>query len=150
MFKGLMSLSPTMSKLDASTGSIAALDVADDKYDEEEGEDTNGEENTALDAHDDTPTDDSGEPPADLWDLKKIYTTKDILKSNAVKCMGDKCRLVACSIWSSNLNPEEPWFSCLGKLLCTIMCCIRLLHNIRNDISSTLPHPHAHSSSPTQ
>ena len=88
---------------------------------EEEGEDTNGEENTALDAHDDTPTDDSGEPPADLWDLKKIYTTKDILKSNAVKCMGDKCRLVACSIWSSNLNPEEPWFYCLGRLLCTIM-----------------------------
>ena len=126
------------------------VDAPSNDANEEEGEDTNGEENTALDAHDDTPTDDSGEPPADLWDLKKIYTTKDILKSNAVKCMGDKCRLVACSIWSSNLNPEEPWFSCLGKLLCTIMCCIRLLHNIRNDISSTLPHPHAHSSSPTR
>ena len=103
-----------------------------------------------VDAHEDTPTDDSGEPPAELWELAKIYTTKDILKSNAVKCMEDKCRLVACSIWSSNLNPEEPWFSCLGKLLCTIMCCIRLLHNIRDDISSTLPHPHAHSSSPTR
>jgi hypothetical protein len=121
------------------------VDAPSNDTNEEEGEDTNGDS-----AHDDTPTDHSGEPPADLWDLKKIYTTKNILKSNAVKCMGDKCRLVACSIWSSNLNPEEPWFSCLGKLLCTIMCCIRLLHNFRNDISSTLPHPHAHSSSPTQ
>jgi hypothetical protein len=85
----------------------------------EEGEETNGEEYTSLDPQDNTPADNSdnadeeGEQPADLWDLKKIYTTKDILKSNAVKCMGDKCCLVACSIWSSNLNPKEPWFSCL-------------------------------------
>jgi hypothetical protein len=73
----------------------------------EEGDDTNMEEDTSLDAQDDTPADDSdnadeeGEPPAELWDLVKIYTAKDILKSNAVKCMGDKCHLVACSIWSS-------------------------------------------------
>jgi hypothetical protein len=73
----------------------------------EEGEDTNMEEDTSLDAQDDTPADDSdnadeeGKPPAELWDLVKIYTAKDILKSNAVKCMGDKCHLVACSIWSS-------------------------------------------------
>jgi hypothetical protein len=105
----------------------------------EEAEDMNGAENTSLD-----PPDEEGEPPADSWNLKTIYTAKDILRSNAVKCMGDKCCLVACSIWSSNLNPEELWFSCLGKLLCTIMCCIRLLHNIRDDISSTLPHHHAH------
>ena len=116
----------------------------------EEGEDMNRAENTSLDPQDITPTNNLVEPPADSWNLKTIYTAKDILRSNAVKCMGDKCRLVACSIWSSNLNPEEPWFSCLGKLLCTIMCCIRLLHNIRDDISSTLPHPHAHSSSPTR
>ena len=96
----------------------------------EEGEDTNMEEDTSLDAQDDTPADDSdnadeeGGPPAELWDLVKIYTAKDILKSNAVKCMGEKCRLVACSIWSSTLNPEEPWFSCLGKSLCTNICFI--------------------------
>ena len=123
------------------------VDAPSNDANEEEGEDTNGEENTSLDAHDDTPNNNSGEPPAELWELTKIYTTKDILKSNAVKCMEDKCQLVACSIWSSNLNPEEPWFSCLGKLLCTIMCCIRLPHNIRNDISSTLPHPHPHAHS---
>ena len=104
------------------------VDAPSNDANEEEGEDTNGKENTSLDAHDDTLTDDSGEPPAELWDLKKIYTTKDILKSNAVKCMGDKCRLVACSIWSSNLNPEEPWFSCLGKLLCTI--CVLFVFSI--------------------
>ena len=39
MFKGLMSMSPTMSKLDASTGSIAALDAADDKYDDDDDDD---------------------------------------------------------------------------------------------------------------
>jgi hypothetical protein len=72
-----------------------------------EGEDTNMEEDTSLDAQDDTPANDSdnadkeGEPLAELWDLVKIYTAKDILKSNAVKCMGDKCRLVACSICPS-------------------------------------------------
>jgi hypothetical protein len=122
----------------------------------EEGEDTNMEEDSSLDAQDDTPADDSdnadeeGEPPAVFWNHVKIYTAKDILKSNAVKCMGDKCRLVACSIWSSTLDPEEPWFSCLGKLLCTITCFILLLHTIRDNISSTLhpPHSHAHSSSP--
>jgi hypothetical protein len=81
----------------------------------------------------DTP---SLEPPAESWDLVKIYSTKDILMSNAVKCMGDNCCLVACSIWSSTLNPEEPWFSCLGKLLCTNMCFILLLHTIRDNISS--------------
>ena len=110
----------------------------------EEGEDTNMEEDASLYVQDDTPADDSdnadeeGGPPAELWDLVKIYTAKDILKSNAVKCMGENCRLVACSIWSSTLNPEEPWFSCLGKLLCTITCFIILLHTIRDDISSTL------------
>jgi len=121
-----------------------------------EGEVTNMEEDASLDVQDDTPADDSdnadeeGGPPAELWDLVKIYTAKDILKSNAVKCMGEKCRLVACSIWSSTLNPEEPWFSCLGKLMCTITCFILLLHTIRDDISSTLhpPHSHAHSSYP--
>ena len=119
------------------------VDAPSNDANEEEGEDTNGEENISFDAHNDTPTYDSGELPDELWNLKKIYTRKDILKSNAVKCMGDKCRLVACSIWSSNLNPEEPWFYCLGKLLCTIMCCIRFLHKIRDDISSTLPHAHS-------
>ena len=67
----------------------------------EEGEDMNRAENTSLDPQDIIPTNNLVEPPADSWNLKTIYTAKDILRSNAVKCMGDKCRLVACSIWSS-------------------------------------------------
>jgi hypothetical protein len=104
----------------------------------------------SLAGHLDSAADEEGEPLAELWDLVHIHTAKEILETNAVKCMGDKCRLVACSIWSSTLNPEEQWFTCLGKLLCTITCFILLLHTIQDDISSTLhpPHSHTHSSSP--
>ena len=105
----------------AANDNTMNVDAPSNDANEEEGEYMNGEESTSLNAHNNTLNDDSGEPPAELWELAKIYTTKDILKSNAVKCMVDKCRLVACSIWSSNLNPEEPWFYCLGRLLCTIM-----------------------------
>jgi hypothetical protein len=95
--------------------------------------------------------DEEGEPPAQQWTLVGIYSTQQILKRYAVKCMGEKCRLVACSIWSSTLHPGERRFSCLGKLLCIISCFILLLNTIRDDISSipsNPPHSHTHSSSP--
>jgi hypothetical protein len=101
------------------------------------------EENTSLDAQDNTPADDSdnadeeGEPPAELWDLVKIYTAKDILKSNAVKCMGDKCRLVACSIWSSTLNPKEPCF--LALVSCCVQICVLFYFSILFETTSHRP-----------
>ena len=113
------------------------VDAPSNDANEEEGEDTNGEENTALDAHDDTPTDDSGEPPADLWDLKKIYTTKDILKSNAVKCMGDKCRLVACSIWSSTSIPKSRGF--IALVSCCVQLCVVFDFSIKFETTSHRP-----------
>jgi hypothetical protein len=72
------------------------------------------EEDTSLDAQDDTPADDSdntdeeGKPPAELWDLVKIYTAKDILKSNAVKCMGEKRRIVSVYEKPSQQKKEKP------------------------------------------
>ena len=77
--------------------------------------------NDAKEEGEEDNADDDGEPPDKLWDLVKIFTTKKMLKSNAVKCMGDKCHLVACSIWSTTLNPKKQLDICLGKLLCTNM-----------------------------
>ena len=49
----------------------------------------------------------------ELWDLKVVLAPKQILMPRPILCQGDNCDLVACCIWSSNLDPETPWYSCL-------------------------------------
>lgn len=42
-----------------------------------------------------------------------VLSAKQILSPHPVICQTDGCNLVACCIWSSNLDPETPWYSCL-------------------------------------
>ena len=53
------------------------------------------------------------EEKEELWDLKMVLSAKQILSPHPVICQTDGCNLVACCIWSSNLDPETPWYSCL-------------------------------------
>ena len=49
----------------------------------------------------------------ELWDLKMVLPAAQINSENPTRCSGDGCNLVACTIWSSNHDPETPWYSCL-------------------------------------
>jgi hypothetical protein len=53
------------------------------------------------------------EEKEELWDLKVVLSAKQILSPHPVTCQTDNCNLVACCIWSSSLDPETPWYTCL-------------------------------------
>jgi hypothetical protein len=53
------------------------------------------------------------EEKEELWDLKVVLSTKQIRTTHPTLCQTDGCNLVACCVWSSNLDPETPWYSCL-------------------------------------
>lgn len=57
--------------------------------------------------------DEDEEEKVELWDLKVVLSAKQIRMAQPTLCQSDKCNLVACCIWSSNLDPETPWYSCL-------------------------------------
>eukprot|EP00804_Cyclotella_cryptica_P013291 CCRYP_018637-RB/>CCRYP_018637-RB protein AED:0.20 eAED:0.20 QI:289/1/1/1/1/1/6/1235/735 len=57
--------------------------------------------------------DDDDDIEQELWDLKVVFSAVDISKPNPILCSTDDCGLVACSVWSSNLDPEKPWYTCL-------------------------------------
>ena len=57
--------------------------------------------------------DGDAEEQVELWDLKVVLSAKQIRMAQPTLCQSDKCNLVACCIWSSNLDPETPWYSCL-------------------------------------
>ena len=52
------------------------------------------------------------EGDAELWDLRRVLGADEIRRI-ARPCMTPGCGLAACSVWSSNLAPDEPWLSCL-------------------------------------
>lgn len=82
----------------------------------DDGGDTvdNDEDDGQSTAIDDDATDEAEEEQADeLWDLKVVLPAKQILMPRPKLCQGDDCNLVACCIWSSNHDPESPWYSCL-------------------------------------
>mmetsp|Transcript_24282 Transcript_24282/g.51509 ORF Transcript_24282/g.51509 Transcript_24282/m.51509 type:complete len:1060 (+) Transcript_24282:126-3305(+) len=56
---------------------------------------------------------DDNSKPEELWDLKMILPASQIRQPTAERCSTAGCDLVACCIWSSNLDPETPWYSCL-------------------------------------
>jgi hypothetical protein len=99
-----------------------SADAADGDDGEEEGASSgeNGEA-TGNDANDvagdeqehPAAADEEEEETEELWDLKVVLTAKQILMPRPIVCQGDNCDLVACCIWSSNLDPETPWYSCL-------------------------------------
>ena len=42
-----------------------------------------------------------------------VLPASQINAEHPTRCSGDGCNLVACTIWSSNHDPETPWYSCL-------------------------------------
>ena len=116
---------------DASLADADSADAADGDDGEHEGA-SSGENDEAAgndaerrdeDAPNDGGNDDDDAHPAatdeeeeeveELWDLKVVLNAKQILMPRPIICQGDTCDLVACCIWSSNLDPETPWYSCL-------------------------------------
>ena len=87
-------------------GTAAANDEDGASEEEEEGEDFKP-------AAEEEGGDDEEEP--ETWELKKVFTARQIKRSDAPKCESDECdgrpNRRACSKWVSNRN--EPWFSCL-------------------------------------
>lgn len=63
----------------------------------------------------DTPddNDDNEQDPSELWELKHIFTAKELSKSKANKCQTANCSLVACSAWATKSAPQDLWFTCL-------------------------------------
>jgi hypothetical protein len=48
----------------------------------------------------------------ELWDLRIVFSTTQLTQTPHT-CSNDHCSTQACSIWTSNLDPDSPWYSCL-------------------------------------
>jgi len=60
-----------------------------------------------------TETAEEEEEQDELYDLKIIFSMKELSKSKPRLCSGEGCKLAACCVWASNLNPDEPWYYCV-------------------------------------
>jgi hypothetical protein len=47
-----------------------------------------------------------------MWELTKIYTMKELKKSQPTMCSTKDCDLVACSRWES-IEGGKPWDTCV-------------------------------------
>jgi hypothetical protein len=86
-------------------------DVADGNESDDAA--TPDENQGAIAQYDDEGESEAGEEEEELWDLKVVFSARDISKTNPILCSTEDCGLVACSVWSSNLDPEKPWYTCL-------------------------------------
>ena len=75
-----------------------AMDGNDDEEEEEEEEKSDDEE--------------AGEGVAE-WDLITVIAEKDLGKKKPKKCQDEGCLSTACSVWVSNLEPDEEWYGCI-------------------------------------
>jgi len=94
----------------------------DEDTDDEESEDDLLDNNNGLwlgmnnnyDEEDDSSVEqENNTNQREIWDLKQVLTVKQIYQPGPIKCQTEKCRLIACCIWSSNLDPNTPWYTCL-------------------------------------
>jgi hypothetical protein len=51
-------------------------------------------------------------PEEELWDLRVVFTASQLTQT-PYTCSNDHCSTQACSIWTSNLDPDNLWYSCL-------------------------------------
>jgi hypothetical protein len=49
----------------------------------------------------------------EVWDLTKIFNISDLTKKEPIMCNNEECLLLACSEWTSNLDPGNPWYTCI-------------------------------------
>ena len=47
------------------------------------------------------------------WDLSHVFTVEEMKSCKEPMCMTEDCPLIACCLWVSNKNPNEPWRTCL-------------------------------------
>jgi len=90
----------------------------DDEEDEDDLLDNNngqwlGINNNNYDEDDSSVEQENNTNQREIWDLKQVLTVKQIYQPGPIKCQTEKCRLIACCIWSSNLDPNTPWYTCL-------------------------------------
>lgn len=52
-------------------------------------------------------------PVDEAWDLKKVMTLQELKQKSPVKCKTEGCGLLAACVYVSNLDPKNPWPSCL-------------------------------------
>lgn len=74
---------------------------------------SNADHNAKIGDNDHDKDEDDVEEKEELWDLKVVLSAEQIRMAHPVQCQTDGCELVACCIWSSTLDPETPWYSCL-------------------------------------
>lgn len=70
-------------------------------------------ESSARDDPTATETAEEEEEQEELYDLKIIFSIKELSKSKPRLCSGEGCKLAACCVWASNLSPDEPWYYCV-------------------------------------
>ncbi len=85
----------------------------DDKIHKEVRDNADSIENVVPEVHVEEDVEAVDEEKEELWDLKVVLSTKQLRTAHPTLCQTDGCNLVACCIWSSNLDPETPWYSCL-------------------------------------
>jgi hypothetical protein len=55
----------------------------------------------------------SDEEGDEWWEIKKVYSEQELLCGSPIKCDGNKCNLVACSLWQKLPLKKEEWNCCL-------------------------------------
>lgn len=88
-------------------------EIEEDFADGNESDDAATPDENQCASTQDLENDEDDEEQEELWDLKVVFSARDISKPNPILCSTVDCGLVACSVWSSNLDPEKPWYTCL-------------------------------------
>jgi len=47
------------------------------------------------------------------WDLIEVIAVKDLKKKKPKRCQEEGCTSAACSVWASNLAPDDEWYGCI-------------------------------------
>ena len=80
--------------------------------DNEVEEKEKSQENDSGKEQEDDKDEEEEEEEEEAWDLKHVHTIEEI-ESQKIKCMTNKCPLIACTTYVSSLDPTNVWYSCL-------------------------------------
>lgn len=102
---------------DAKQGETTMDDSSNDASEPEAAVEEQPEVNdpTAMEVTQDSPQPAAAdaEEEEELWDLRVILTKSQLLQNPPLICSTPECSTKACSIWTSNLEPDNLWYTCL-------------------------------------
>ena len=79
----------------------------------QEDEDTMDISNNTTSKTEENPDGDEAVEGEEKWGLIEVIAVKDLKKKKPKKCQEEGCTSAACSVWASNLAPDDEWYGCI-------------------------------------